>query len=106
MPTITASVTPSLNVGVITYTWTINQTSGTAFAGVSTTTGASTATVTYPSTLTWSGAGATSGTYAYTLQCIATDSGVAGCNQVKTFILYFTLTPPACTLTLSNITVV
>lgn len=103
--TLTASVTASLNVGSVSYTWTINQTSGTTFAGVSTTTGSNTATITYPNTLTWAGAGASSGTYAYTLQVIASDGGVGSCNQIRTYVLFFTDTPPSCTLSLSLITV-
>lgn len=103
--TLTASVTASLNVGSVSYTWAINQTSGTTFAGVSTTTGSNTATVTYPNTLTWLGSGATSGTYGYTLQCTASDGGVGSCNQIKTYVLYFDATPIACSLTLSVITV-
>ena len=105
MPTINASTTASGSVGITTYTWTINQTGGTAVAGVSTTTGSNAVVVTYPNTLTWLGAGATTGTYQYTLQVNASDSGVTSCNQIKTYVLYFNLTPLACTLTLSVISV-
>jgi hypothetical protein len=99
------NITPANVQGTASYNWTLSQASGVLVSGVSLTNGLSTSVLTYPSTLTYAGNAATSGQYSFVAQCTVTDSGVASCTQTKLITLYFNDTPPACTLTLSNIIV-
>jgi hypothetical protein len=102
---LTATLTSSNNVGVLTYNWSLTQTSGTTLAGLTFTNGTNSSVLTYPATITYAGASATSGTYSFNWQCQVTDSGVSSCVQVRNKVLYFLDTPPTCTLTLSAITI-
>ena len=101
----TLSTTTSGNQGIVSYTWTFNQTSGTTVSGVSIGSGTPSVTFTYPTTITYAGDGAVSGTYSFSTQCITSDSAVALCNQVRSRILYFNDTPLTCSLTMTPITV-
>jgi hypothetical protein len=103
---LTATLTSSGNVGVPTYNWSLTQTSGTTLSGLTFTNGTNSSVLTYPSTITYAGALAVSGTYSFNWQCQVTDPGVGSCVQVRNKVLYFNDTPLTCTLTLSAITVV
>jgi hypothetical protein len=102
---LTATLTSSGNVGVPIYDWSLTQTSGTTLTGLTFTNGTNSSVLTYPSTITYAGALATSGTYSFNWQCQVTDSGVNSCVQVRNKVVYFDPTPPTCTLTLSAITI-
>ena len=105
MPTLNLTTSASGVVGTASYTWSYNQTTGAAVGNTSiANTTSATAIFTYPSTITYQ-PGASTGTYGFTFQCIGTDSGVSSCTAVRTIVLWFLVTPPSCSISLSSISI-
>jgi hypothetical protein len=99
------STTATGNSGAITYNWTYNQTQGTTLSGVSITNGTSSVIFTTPNTVVYAGDNAVTGTFGFTVQCVATDSAISGCNQVRNIVLWFNSIPVTCNLQMTVITV-
>lgn len=99
--TIDLSVNTTGGSGSVNYSWSRIQTAGAGVAGTSIVGAANTASFTYPSTMSWLGANATTGQYAFTVQATAVDT--KQCSLTKTIVLYF---DSVCTINLTNFTIV
>lgn len=105
MSVLNLTTNASSSVGSTAYNWTYTQNTGSVVANTSLTNNTTNvSTFNYPAAITYV-PGGTSGTYSFVFQCSATDSGVANCVAIKDITLFFNVTPPSCTITLSNITV-
>ena len=93
----------SAAIGTVSYNWTYSQATGAAISGTSLTNGSNPAVFTFPNTIVPTGVN--SGTYSFVFQCQLTDSGVVGCQQVRTVTVYFNDVIPACSLVFSSITI-
>ena len=93
----------SSSIGIVTYNWSYTQTTGTTVSGTNLTNGTNPVVFTYPNTIVPTGVN--SGMYCFTFQCQLTDSGVVGCQQIRTVNVYFNDAIPNCTLTFSAITI-
>lgn len=99
--TINLSVNTTGGAGTVNYTWSRIQTAGAGVAGTSIAGTSNTSVFTYPPTMSWNGANATSGQYTFTIQATAVDS--KQCSLTKTIVLYF---DSVCTIDLTNFTIV